>query len=146
MTETDSPNNIDQKMGINWKYLHSLLENYEKMIEYQTIFLNSLGKSITDDEQEQGISPHPQVTYKRLASVTYTFFVAVESQFKKYFDKNKDKLRPITYNDFINIFIDANKNHNPQKLLTIVRILSFWSSTEGPFATLIQTDDPESQW
>ena len=133
MTTNDSD---DLKFGVNWGFLKSLLAIYEDMLLQQQMLIRAKAGCA-------GMSP--RVAYANLCSSVYTFFTAVESQFDNYLE-NVENVKP---SDYINIINTVNVSDNKQdynKLLTLSRHLSLWSTREGVFKTLTDKYNPDEAW
>lgn len=128
-----SENINNQKMGVNWKFLTSILYLWEKMYERQDILINSMSKASTN----------PKIAYAEFVSILYTCMFAVEGQFKLYLKRIDSPIKTEDYFELIaTINVNQEKN-DPIKALRLCRVLNLWAITEGVFKTLTDNVQPK---
>ncbi len=128
--------NKDQKMGVNWKFLTTLLDLWETMAERQDSYLISLSRTTTN----------PKIAYAEFASAIYNFFISVEGQFAPYLKEGNKKIKSTHY-----MLLRTKLNVNIKKTSTdideifmLCRELNLWATTTGVFKTLTDNTQPKS--
>ena len=130
MSEDDGNN---KEFSKEWDYLKLLLFKYNDLLDSLTTFAQAT----------QGLE-HGGLARKTLISKLNTFVFAVTGQFRKYFKEKDYTLEfpgcTITWEDYR--ISNIVKITEPEKLILMVEIVSFWTQTYGPFATLNEVIDP----
>lgn len=129
------PDNIDTKYGVNWKYLDSLLEKYNNMLEKYSVYVYSHQKSKYIDE----------VKINAVTAIL-NYYTAVKYSFDTWLnamnnEKNIEQFgfKGVTVDDYMKLNATQIEHDQLQQLYMCI---AYWSQSAGPFATLVEVRDP----
>lgn len=128
MTRKD---NNDLKMGINWKYLDSLLYLQENLISDYSHFGRALKK----------LESYP-LAKKQLITSLATFYLAVIGSFPNALEQDKEtNLTKQMYQSLI-----FRPNIKDEQLNDMIIYIMEWNQVRGPFATFNEFAKPKDAW
>ena len=111
------------KVGVEWGYLKTLLNNYGQLLESYNLYLLYLRRLAHFNEKQKFIC--------NLSS----FYTCVMAHFDQFLE-DEGEIKPDSYHDMNNL--------NDKELKKLYFKLVKWCQTSGPFATLVEQNDPHN--